>query len=299
MAITSVEESWDREGTQNPQWQRTYRRKFIVVTDGPYNGPIAVRAALPVQIGFPYTFFHGSTRLEFDFSSFVNSIVCRCVSKDGSQWECTADYAPYNPQIFGINPLTHPIKISWGTTKFERVCQYDINGDAITNSAGQYFDPPVTCDDSRMNLRIERNEPSFDPSIADTYKDSISSDVFFGQQPGTWKIADITADLEYNVDCGTPDGFYYKVTYTFEFRSEGWASMILDQGLMVLNGSDQLVQALDNSSPPVAVTSPIPLDGNGKALASSADLVFQTFDIYEEIAFGPLNLDPAGAPGQG
>jgi hypothetical protein len=297
MALVSIEESPDREGGQNNLWQRTYRRKYIVITDDPYDGPVFIGQQLPYFIGNYYRLVDnmGVTR-EHDFSSFVNSLAIRCVSKDACQWEAVLEYGPYNPQIFQANPISWPIKIAWGGTKFERVYQYDINGIAITNSAGQYFDPPVVGDDSRINLKIERNEPVYNPAIAAAYKDAVNSDVFFGGNPGTWKLALPTADLEYNVDSGTPDGFYYRITYNFEYRIEGWQALILDQGTMVLDGGNRLTNALGSDGAPVS--SPIPLNGAGKALPAGGTPTFLAFDIYTPMPFAQLNLDPTFAPGQ-
>jgi hypothetical protein len=297
MAVLTVEENRNKEGTQGQFWQRTYTRSYTVTTDGPYDGALSIMSSLPYQIGAYYVVINNvGTVLEHDFGSFVNEITARCNAEDGCSWECTVKYAPYNPSNFPKNPLQWPPKITGGTTKFERPCDQDVNGDAILNSAGDYFDPPLSIDDSRIAIKIQVSVARFDPSIIDTYKDAISADTFFGRDPGTWKVAGISFDLEYNMDCGTPDGFYYVVTWEFEYRSEGWETQILDQGLKILDGSDNLVVATDANGKDL--TSPVLLDGDGGKLASGDDPVFLTFEVYNKVPFQPLGLDPNGAPGQ-
>lgn len=294
MAVTRVAET-SRSGGVDREWKRSYRRTFVVEVDSPYDGAVTVIGSLPVQLGNYYLVVDGlGAAVEHDFGSFVCDVQARQVSRDGLKWEAEVSYQPYNPLFFPKNPLDHPPKISWGGSKFEKAIDQDINGDAILNSAGDYFDPPVTVDDSRITLRIQRNEARYDPAIAAQFKDAINSDTFYGQQPGTWKSALPTADLQFNVDSGTADGFYYEVTYEFEFRPEGWKREILDQGLKVITGGVQVPASEGGKD----VTSPILLDGTGVALAVDADPVFLSFDVYNEIAFSQLNLDPAGAPGQ-
>lgn len=298
MAVQTVAEQFDREGTQDEYWHRTYRRTWVVETNSPYDGPLTVRAALPVGVGYAYRIFDASgNQVEYDYGTYVNKITCRCVSKDGQQWICTADYGTYNPSIFPQNPLQWPLKISWGTTKFERVVMYDAAANAVLNSAGQYFDPPLTADDSRINLKIERNQAYFDASVVAIYKDALNADVFFGGAPGTWKVEGITADLEYNNDSGTPDGFYYKVTYTFEYRAEGWNSPVLDQGLYQLDGSGNLTPILDDNGSPV--TQPALLDGTGHELPSTGTPTFISYVLYNSQPYFALGLNPLGQPGQG
>lgn len=296
--MPTVKETFEREGTQDSQWHRTYKRTWLVQLDS-YGGPVTVRSLLPVAVGDYYAISDPVTGapVEYDHQVFINKITCNCTSADGLQWTATAEYEHYNPTVFPQNPLEWPIKISWGTTKFDRECQEDKDGNAILNSASMLFDPPVTADDSRINLKIEKNDSEFDPSVLATYKDAINSDTFYGGDPGTWKLCDITADLEFNQDSGTADGFYYKVTYTFEYRPEGWQVSVLDRGLFQRDGSGNLTPILDADGDPV--TEPALLDGTGLPLdVGVADPVFMDFDVYPELVFADLGLDPTGAPGQ-
>jgi hypothetical protein len=290
---TTVKEKFDnRTGNANAQWRRGYQRVFYVDFDSPFYGPKTVIAALPVAIGQKYalTDITGSI-IEKDDGAFVQSIDVRVSSEDGCQWEATVTYGPYDANQQPQNPIDWPLQITHSFAKFESIANEDIDGNAILNSADDYFDPPVTRDDSRPVMRIARNEATFDPATAYQFKDAVNKATFFGADPGTVKCADISADLIFNPDIG----WYYSVSYEFEYNPDGWEKQILDQGLKYLDSTGSKVPVTEKGIP---ATSPVLLDGNGAQLAAGADPVFLKFKVYPEEDFDSLNLDPKGQPGQ-
>jgi len=294
MSITQVYEvRGAREGGYDSQWRRTYKRVWRVETDSSLTGALAVRTAIPVTLGNYYAVYNGNTLLEYDLFSFVVNIKCQIDPgcNDDCSWLVAVEYGPYDPSTFPENPLNHPLKISSGSNRFERAVEQDINGNGVLNSAGDYFDPPVVIDDSRPTLKIVRNEQTFSPQYADTFKDTLNKFVFFDYAPLTVKCLPITGELEYNPVCG----FYYVVTYEFEIDPNGWKKLILDQGLRLIDGTKQKPAVDVNGQP---VTSPVLLDGMGGQLATGATPVFLEFDVYPVSDFTLLNLDPAGQPGQ-
>jgi hypothetical protein len=263
-----------------------------VVTDDPYTGAKSVVNSLPVAIGQKYSLADGlGATVESDPGAFVQGIEVRATEEDGCQWECSATYGAYDATQLPSNPVDWPLRISHSFAKFESVADEDTDGNAILNSAGDYFDPPVTRDDSRPILRIQRNEKEFDPDTAFKYKDAVNKDPFFGADPGTVKCADIQAELSFNNDVG----WFYACTYEFEYNPDGWEKQILDMGLKYLDATDTLVPVMEKGIP---ATSPVLLDGGGGILASGDDPVFLKFKVYPEVDFAPLNLDPKGQPGQ-
>jgi hypothetical protein len=297
MAILSVDEiRKSRSGGIDAQWHRTYRRAWRVVTDGPYAiGALGARLAIPVFFGQYYVLKNASNVVvEFDTNAFAVKIEAQIDGdcNDDSSWIVTVDYGPYDPTQFPENPLNHPIKISWGENRFEQGVTEDINGDPVLNSAGDYFDPPITIDDSRPTLRIVRNERTYDPNYAKTWKDTLNADTFFGQPPNSWKMSTPLGDLDYNPVCG----FYYIVTYQFEFDPELWKKKILDQGMRQIVGGVKTNMKDDDGGD---LNAPLPLNGEGEKLVAGEDPVFLTFEIYQESDYSQLNLDPASAPGQG
>lgn len=303
MAIVStVEMLGMRTGSIDASWRRSYRRAWRVTTDSVYTGALAIRQAIPVSLGKRYEMVDdGGVVVEHDNFAFAIKIdvAIEGGAEDDLSWVVTVDYGAYDPTQFPENPLNQPIKISWGLNRFERVVEETIedkdgNTQAILNSAGDYFDPPVTCDDSRPTLRIIRNEKSFDAKYADAWKDTLNKKTFFGFDPGTVKMTMPTGDLEYNPVCG----FFYPVTYEFEINPDGWRKKILDQGMRTADANTgDISPCVDKDGNPV--TTPVLLDGSGGQLQSGDDPFYMEFDIYNEADFGVLNLDPKGAPGQG
>lgn len=302
MAILSVDEVFEgRSGKMDRMWARAYSRTWRVITDSPYDGAMAVRNAIPVGIGAAYVVRDagGSTILEQDLQSFALEVAAAVegTADDGCSWLVTVQYGPYDANTFPANPIDHPLKISWGFAKYEKVVDETIpdpvttKTKAIVNSAGDYFDPPPTMDDSRPVLRIVRNEQTYSPTLALSWKDTINTDVWNGFAARTVKCGEIPAELRWNQECG----YYYEVTYEFEINPSGWKKEVLDQGLRKLvSGAQQAIT--DSKGQPV--TSPVLLDGSGAPLASGADPVFLQFSIYNEAAFSGLNLTLSGAPGQ-
>ncbi len=293
MAVVTLGEHYEgRKGGIDRSWYRQYTRTFRAVCDNPFDGPATVGAdpRLP-RLGQAYRVPGSAT--EFDNGSFCSKVE---VTNDGSDggfgWLVTCEYGPYDPTQWPENPLDHPIKINWSWSQFERIVDEDINGNAVVNAAGDYFDPPLVRDDSRPLLAIVRNEQNFTSARAGQFKDAVNSDSWFGYAPKQVKCSNISASLEYNPICG----FYYIVSYEFAINTEstGWQKEILNQGLRYLNGSTR-TNVLINGAP---ATAPVPLDNSGAVLPPSGTPVFLAFDIYPEVSFSGLGFDFAGAPGQ-
>jgi hypothetical protein len=295
MAVTACNEILGaRSSGIDAQWRRTYRRAWRVETDSPFTGSYEARTSIPVFPGNYYVQTDGAgTVTEFDTFSFASKIEASIDPEcdDDCAWIVTVDYGPYDPTTFPENPLQHPLKISFGSGRFERVVDQDINGNAVSNSAGDYFDPPPTIDDSRPTIRVVRNEQTYNPQYAISWKDTVNTDTFFGFGPGQVKLAQPLGELEYSPVIG----FYVVVTYEFEINPAGWKKEILDQGLRKLGGGGQVACVDENGQP---VTSPVLLDGAGGQLATGGDPAFMEFEVYQKAAFSGLALDPSAAPGQ-
>jgi hypothetical protein len=309
MAITYTEIDSARASAQGRDWKRTYTRAFLATTDNPLLGAGTVRAGLTdsyghkINLGTAYRVYDAlGNVIEQDLGCFAGPISAASDPQagDGCGWIVTVEYSAYDAAEFPLNPIDHPLKISWDSNRTQVPAEEDVNGDAIVNSAGDYFfDPPVMVDDSRWVLTIVRNEPTFDPDWADTYKDAINTDPFFGRDPKTWKVASITSgDPIHDTDSGTKDGWYYAVKYQFEHDPDGWDLKILDKGMRKLDQSTlKTIEVRDEKGE--KISEPVLLDGSGNVLAKDADPYFVIFDYYKEVAFADLQLDPSGAPGQG
>lgn len=302
MAVIGLAELPQRSGSQGADWKRSYTRKYLVLTDSRYDDAIVVSNGVDPfsgefipPLGFRYNNgspFPGS--FQSDLGAFVSQIDCVEVerSHSGSFWEVTVQYSSTDPAAFDAqNPLNSPPRISWGLSRFTSVAEFDINQNAILNSAGDYFDPPLEKDDSRQVLTIVRNEPTYDASMTYVYKDSINEDVFWGLPPGVVKLMDRSAELQHSGDCPINGGYYWEVKYEFEIRPEGWTRYVLDQGLKQLDGGN-LVNIVDANGEPIS--SPMLLNGEG-GVGSAGGAVFLPFDVYQPrnfAAFGLMQFGP-------
>lgn len=261
---------------------RTYTRVFHVITDDPYVGPAAVRAALGISRGDPYI-----TDSESDLQARVRRIQPQ--QQDNPRlWEVRVEYDSTQEEE-SESPFDKPPEVSWDFAQFTRVAYKDRDGKAILNSAGQYFDPPIEIDDSRPVLTVVRNEPSYNPSLAYQYRDAVNSDAFYGAPPGTAKVVKITGASAVENDIP-----FWRVTYEFSFNPDGWQPSILDQGRYAKIGGKLVpIPEFDTDGNEIRgshVADPVPLNGNGARLAdpNPDNAVFLDFNVFNERAFNAL-----------
>lgn len=226
-------------------------------------------------------------------------MLCREISfkQDSSaprKWEIDATYSSEplskSEQESEVeNPLERPAKVKWKTNQYRKAVVKDKNGNAITNSAGDYFDPPPEIDSSHWTVTVTKNVAAVPQFILD-YDNAINTNSFSIQGVS---VAQFVAKLM-DIDIGevqTEGDFVFLVfTYSMEFRpDELWGLSELDQGMRFKSGNDRK-QILDNSSPPRPITTPKLLDGNGAVLSNPTPetAVFRDFDVYKERDFSVL-----------
>ena len=285
MAIVDYGELPQRTGKTDSSFKRSYTRVFEVLSDDFADGPITVAAA--VGLGLGNTYQSGN---DVDLGAFVQDIEAREVERgqEIGLWNVTVQYGGVDPTQGGENadgnPLNKPIEVRWGSERYERVVDEDINGDPIVNSAGDPFDPPLVIDDSRPVLQITRNEATFDAGLADAYKDTINSEPWRGNDAKTWKVAEITGKREFHAEFG----YYYVVDYEFHFRPETWTKRVLNQGMRAKSGSTRKAIATSDGTP---ISTPVPLDAAGAALAPDGTPIWLEFEVYPSVAFSVFNLE--------
>jgi hypothetical protein len=235
-------------------------------------------------------------------------------------WDVVAhyDWVCVNVSRNGGNYQNDPVdwtpKISGDFVKYQVPCNQDIHGNPIVCSAGDPYDPPFMMDAHRFQLKITRYETSTNAQTALTYQDAVNSDTFWGVSPGYAKIIGIAPEL-----APIQSYVYWKVTYTIEFRSDGWNLKPLDKGLRCLIDDDgnpstnpddpdlTIIEITDGNNIPVKT--PVPLDGLGNELTDGSTGVvypkagssYQTYsspqsgyEIYKSMAFSTLNLPNPG-----
>lgn len=178
------------------------------------------------------------------------------------------------------NPLQQSSIIRYGFAKYQKAIEVDRKGKKIANSAGQPFLGGLQIDDSRPVFTVERNEETFPYKLAVEYQDAINSDTWWGMDPETVKVQNITGDPVTGDDGVT----YYAVRYELELRRDGWKAKVLDKGFVDKDGKAIKVGA-GQMTPTEAL-----FDGDGKKLALDQDAVPLEFDVYEKLPFKRLRL---------
>jgi hypothetical protein len=248
----------------------------------------------------------GSGILPFPFIDFYpNSPILSCRHIKAEQdkgapfkWIVTAEYSsePLNQadkdEVKEENPLLRPARIKWSTNKYLKSIDKDINGLAIVNSVGDYFDPPVEVDRSHWTATIQKNV-DWVPSWILDYDNPINSKAFNiqGIQVDPYK-----AKLD-EIEISEPqeqNGYEFVVfTFKLEFRAEGYKVKVLDQGFRKFFGAvdPKIVNATDDNG--AQVTSPILLDGKGYRLSNPGPntAVYLSFDGYYAKDFNVLPLE--------
>ena len=119
----------------------------------------------------------------------------------------------------------------------------------------------------------------------------MNSDTFLGFLPNTARCKDISAQRIYSPDYG----YYWRVSYEFEFRigyarsdgtTTGWTTQILNAGLRQLDGSGNPAQVSINGA---LITSPVPLTQLGEYVPFS-QLIYLNFIQYPALPFAFLNI---------
>lgn len=268
MAVISVRELKERQGSIDQAGKTSYSRVFRVETNDPDDGAKTARIAVGISVGDLY-----ATPNESDSNAYCTSVSANCVSDDGLSWEVTVEYGPLPD-----NPLTEPVQYAWSFQQFEKPTDFDVFGNAIVNSAGDPFAEAVTKDDSRPVLTITRNEPApFAADLAYLYRDAINATPYLGAGPGQVKVSNISATSQHDDFWGE----YVQVQYEFHFSAEGWDKRILDAGFREkIEGElkNILVQG-------VPASEPVLLDGNGRKLPSDKPPVVRKYQVYPKAPF--------------
>lgn len=214
MAIKSVHLlKKSRDGNFDENGGRQYRSVYLVQTSDPHVSHHAVMTAT----GIPQ---RGTAHPE-DSGAKVKTIDAEVDNDDGLKWLVSVTWQSPTLEI-ETSPILEPPEISYGFAQFSRVADKDIDDNPIVNSAGETFDPPLEQDDSRAVVLIKRNEASFYFARAIAYQDAVNTDAYSGAEPGTLKIARITADRKVH----SVFGVYYEVTYEIHYRPDGWKSTL-------------------------------------------------------------------------
>lgn len=180
------------------------------------------------------------------------------------------------------NPLAQPAEFSWSHVDNEEPIDRDINGNPITNSAGELPDPPITETFHDVVLRVSRNEALFNHVTASEYKNSVNANTFLGFAPGTVKCTVFEGEITRAAALT-----YYIVRYEFQIREDAWKKRFLDAGFREKVGTEyEVIKDKDG----VPLSEPSLLDGNGYKLPDGATPVFLEFETKQAMDFSYFNM---------
>ena len=295
MAVVNVKESWSGKGLGRSKDGRTAAAAFTVLLD-----------AIPTDLG-EVLGASGIPRIGDGYP--------------GDEWLRVSNVGnarAIGPMLFEVpvtyeregdgdqdSPLDAAPDIRWDTVSSTEAKDFDANGDAITNSAGVPFDPPLTFEVNDRRLSYSRNEASYDPVAAGEFDNVTNGDEFLGWPPGTVLCKPITGDSKHEGEL-----WYSHTRYEFIFRKgieekngvggpeKAWYRRVLDQGLgelddpAVLNGKPNLKAIKENvDGHAVEVSSPRLLDGKGHQLDAAADPHWIEIQQYGTKDFAVLNIE--------
>jgi len=289
---------------------KSYVQRFRVETNNQNTGQASLLAQLGYYYGQKYLIGYPGGGLDADFYAYLTNIHIESDSEDGLWWVATFTYSWYDANTLGggpdQNPLLMPIEVNWGWRDNELVVDRDIEGAVVKNTAGDPYDPPVKIVDPRMTMTVIRNEASISLGLIQQYRNAINSDTFGAWDPYFAHCLGITPKNTFHQQVG----WYYQVTYEFEFitprqaaqvsvggESQGFRMLVVNQGVRAISETDGKVYHITLRGVPVS--QPMLLKANGEKLGLNGDPVFNLIKAYPELPFTQaFNFDPLAITGQ-
>ena len=198
-------------------------------------------------------------------------------------------------------PTLRSVEISWEGVAREVALYKDRNGDHIMNKAGDRFDPPLVTTVYDLVATIEKNLTEVPFWLFD-YQGSVNDSPFTidGLEAETGSA--LMGAVKISPKQRENGVLFRKTSIQLHFRAkrdgtdppEAWKMEVRNDGLRErLTPGGALVNIYDNGTPRMPITTPWPLDVNGKALASgfgSGDITYVTSEIYTRRDFSALPL---------
>lgn len=268
----------EREGPSiDDKGRRTCRRTFGVLMNSPTDGGLTVISSP----GLPS--LHGMYVVggEMDLGLLVKSLEPRQDTGNPLVWEVTVSYDSdtVTPEEGDPNPLARPPELAWSVEKVKVVVERDINGEAITNSAYEAFDPPIEKDKIILVLTITRNRAMFDAVDAAQQIGKTNSLTWLGFTERKARLDDRSASL------ATENGLtFWKERIVVKIDEQTWNIFPLDAGFHERDGSGDIVPSRDSGG--ALRQTAVLLDSFGFRIdLDEDDPVFLDYEIYEQMDF--------------
>jgi hypothetical protein len=199
-------------------------------------------------------------------------------------------------------PWLRPWTYSCGKTAYERALTYDFSTTpkAVVNSCGDPFDPPLSVEYVRPNIKIQyASNVSFAPSTLSTYVNTVNSDTVTingaSFTAGKCRLTDWSVEKSFFEDSTTQPPTttaYFDHTLEVELLAGHESSFdvsIVDQGYRHKVGG---VLTRDKDGEGNNNPNPILLNGNGVKISDPINTApsYITFRIYKQVAWSGLGL---------
>ncbi len=223
-----------------------------------YNVETDDKSDSPVDIAADFTYSVGDS-----FEGYpVTDIAITESQEDGFSWDVAITYGGENTD----NPLDEPASYSISYSPTEVPVDFDINGDAILNSAGDPFNEICFSEEFRPVISVTKNFATYPAGLAENADRTVNSAAFLGFAAGTVRFVGISGNSQYNETIGT----YYSVTIEFAIQPT-WKKQILNQGFRELDGGELVMIQLDGKD----ISQPVPLKADGTKLPGNRSRVLK------------------------
>jgi len=306
MGVVYVKELWEgRSGSDGIERRREYTRMFEVRTDdNADDATVAGGTVLLPRNGSAYP---------TDAFALVVRIRPDQDSGDPTLWKVACDYSTEMPvaqgrESQGINaatgaseatasggdpatrqnsPLNRPPVYKVSHEQTTEIVEADKDGNAILNSAGDPYDPPLEDEVSYAVVTVTKNLAVVQFDWLEQFVDSVNSVIWNGRAVRTCRMMAI----EY--EAATENGVtFWRVTFRVKIRPKKWDRKVIDRGFReTVTGSAN--KALQDPKTGAFSAEPILLDGLGKRLGPGLPPVYfpaNGFRIKQEKAFSLLGI---------
>jgi hypothetical protein len=270
MTVTYMGTIAEKRTAVNAAGIRTYSETFRLTSDATSDtaSDVGNNTSLP-SIGSVYA---------DDAQAYCTNLSISCT--DGyAGWEAVATWTTERT-MSSTDPEDDEVRVSWTTEVYQEPVFQDVDGDAVVNSAGDYFiDPVPTRDATHLIARIRSNHRSI-PAWILAKQNNVNSGLI---QIGGLNIAAglaRMARLEIGERQRRNDIDFYSLSFEVHIHKDGWLLQPMDVGFRELEYGE-LVQIKDTLGD--EVTTPVMLDGEGKAQSSPtpSSAVFGSYQVYE------------------
>lgn len=228
----------------------------------------------------------GSVHAE-DAQAYCNNLAITCT--DGyTGWEAVATWSTERT-MSSTDPADDEVKVSWTSEVYNEPVFQDVNGNAILNSANDYFiDPGPSRDSVHVIAKIKANVRQVPAWVLSKQNHVNSGIITIGGLQIAAGLARMSR-LEISERQRRNNNDFYALSFEVHIHSDGWRLKPMDVGFRELEYG-VLVQIKDTNGD--EVTTPVMLDGEGKAQAdpSPESAIFGNYQVYVE-------SDLTGLPG--